>query len=168
MIKDIGFVSVISKEEAGSDYERRLAQDLYKVCETALFPKYGGMVSMLDLFYIYNKTRQTCLISPEELLAVCARFEQFGLKAKLTNYTGNIKIVESTSFDPDKDYELNYSRFFPDYSTGFTAEEVARRKGWPVVIVEINLNRAARQGKLAKADLIEGVKYYKNLFVALK
>jgi hypothetical protein len=65
ILKDIGFVSVISKEEAGRDYYRHLAQDLYSICTGTLFKKYGGMVSLLDLFYFYNMKRQMQLVSPE-------------------------------------------------------------------------------------------------------
>lgn len=68
ILKDIGFVSVISKEEAGRDYIRNLAQDVYGICANTLFKKYGGIVSLLDLFYFYNMKRQMQLVSPEELL----------------------------------------------------------------------------------------------------
>ena len=32
ILKDIGFVSVISKDEAGSNYFQQLAKDLYQIC----------------------------------------------------------------------------------------------------------------------------------------
>jgi hypothetical protein len=65
ILKDIGFVSAISREEAGSDYIRQLANDLFSICSTTLFKKYGGVVSLLDLFYFYNMKRQTQLVSPQ-------------------------------------------------------------------------------------------------------
>lgn len=64
ILKDIGFVSTLSKEEAGRDYYRHLAQDFYNICQNILFKKYGGIVPILDLFYFYNKKRQLQLISP--------------------------------------------------------------------------------------------------------
>ena len=74
ILKDIGFVSVISKDEAGRDYYRHLAQDFYNICQNTLFKKYGGIVPILDLFYFYNKKRQMQLISPDELLTACKQF----------------------------------------------------------------------------------------------
>jgi hypothetical protein len=50
---------------------------------------------------------------------------------------------------------------------GFTAEEIARRKGLPVLIVDIKLRNACRVGKLAISDRIEGIKYYKNLLFTI-
>ena len=74
ILKDIGFMPVYSKEEAGRDYYRHLAHDLYSICSATLFPKYGGMVSLLDLFYFYNMKRQMQLLSPEELYQACKQF----------------------------------------------------------------------------------------------
>lgn len=81
-------------------------------------------------------------------------------------YPNNIIMVESTSLDEKKDYEENYAKFFKDYSEGVSADEVARRKGLPVSIVEIKLKKACRKGRLAVANRIEGTKYYKNLLMA--
>lgn len=64
ILKDMGFVSVISKDEAGKDYYRQLSRDLFQVCQGSLFKNYGGMVALLDLFYFYNKKRQLNLLSP--------------------------------------------------------------------------------------------------------
>ena len=58
ILKDIGFVSVVSKEDLGRDFLRHLSQDLYSICVNTLFKKYGGMVALLDLFYFYNMKRQ--------------------------------------------------------------------------------------------------------------
>jgi hypothetical protein len=44
---------------------------------------------------------------------------------------------------------------------------VARRKGLPVAIVDIKLRQACKVGRLAVADRIEGIKYYKNLLLTV-
>jgi len=93
ILKDIGFVSVISKDEAGSGYIRQLASDLYKICSGVLFKTFGGMVPLLDLFYFYNKKRQIELVSPEELLEACSMFQKLGFQAKLVQYPNNIKMI---------------------------------------------------------------------------
>jgi hypothetical protein len=64
ILKDMGFVSVISKDEAGKDFYNQLARDLFQVCQGTLFKNYGGMVALLDLFYFYNKKRTLNLLSP--------------------------------------------------------------------------------------------------------
>ena len=167
ILKDMGFVSVIEKDEAGKDFYRKLAKDLYHVCEQSLFKSFGGVVALLDLYYFYNKKRQMNLLSPEEMLKACEMFEKCGLNAKLVRYPNNIILVESTTFDANADFENNYAKYFADYKVGYTAEEIARRKGLPVAIAEIKLKQACKTGKLASADRIEGVKYYKNMLLSV-
>jgi ESCRT-II complex subunit VPS36 len=99
ILKDIGFVNVVSKDEAGRDFIKHLANDLFQICQNTLFGNFGGMVPLLDLFYFYNKKRQMELVSPDELYQACQQFQNFGYKAKLVEYPNNIKMVESTSFD---------------------------------------------------------------------
>ncbi len=71
ILKDMGFVSVIEKDESGKDFYRKLANDLYQVCTSTLFKNFGGVVALLDLYYFYNKKRQMNLLAPEEMLKAC-------------------------------------------------------------------------------------------------
>lgn len=123
------------------------------------------MVPLLDLFYLYNKKRQTCLIAPEELLKACNEMEKMGLAAKLVTYKGNIKMLESTMFDANSDFEKNFSQFF-SFEKGVGADEISKRKGLPIVVVQIKIENALRRGRIVKDDRIEGVKYYNNMILA--
>lgn len=122
ILKDMGFVSVISKDESGQNFFRDLAKDLYQVCQNTLFKNFGGMVSLLDLFYFYNKKRQLNLLSPQEVLKACELFPQLGFQAKITKYSNNIVMIESTSFDADKDFQQNYAKYFQDWKVGYSSE----------------------------------------------
>ena len=123
------------------------------------------MVSLLDLFYFYNMKRQMELVSPEELYQACLLFEKLGLHAKLVSYPHNIKIIESTSFNQNQDFEDHFRQYFQDYKEGQSAEHIARKKGLPLAIIEIKLQRAVKKGVLAVDKRIEGIKYYKNLLL---
>lgn len=167
ILKDMGFVSVISRDEEGKDYYHKLATNLYEVCQTTLFKNFGGMVALLDLYYFYNKKRQMSLLSPEELLKACELFPSLGFSARVVHYPNNIVLLESTTFDAAADFEQNFAKYFTDYVTGYSSEEIARKKGLPVAIVDIKLANACRAGKLAASDRIEGLKYYKNLLLTI-
>jgi hypothetical protein len=56
------------------------------------------MITLLDLFYIYNKKRPTALITPDDLLNSCQLFENLNLEAKVVTYPNNVKVVESSIF----------------------------------------------------------------------
>ena len=133
-----------------------------------MFKNFGGVVALLDLYYFYNKKRQFNLLSPEEMLKACELFPRMNLNAKVVRYPNNIILIESTTFDAQADFEKNYAKYFQDYETGQTADEIARRKGLPVSIVEIKLKQACKNGRLAMADRIEGIKYYKNLMLTVR
>ena len=89
------------------------------------------------------------LVSPEELLKACESFQKYGFKAQLVTYPNNIKVIESTSFNPEQDFEANFREFFKDIHHGCSADEIARKKGMPLAIIEIKLKKAARRGTLA-------------------
>ncbi len=94
-------------------------------------------------------------------------FPSLGLNAKIVRYPNNIILIESTTFDANADFEENYAKYFKEFTDGYTAEEIARRKGLPVAIVDIKLRQACKSGKLAVADRIEGIKYYKNMLLKI-
>ena len=94
-------------------------------------------------------------------------FEKLGLHAKLVTYPNNIKVIESTSFDQEKDFKDHFDQYFQDYTTGRSAEELSRKKGIPLAIIEIKLKKAVRRGLLAIDSRIEGVKYYKNILLTI-
>lgn len=77
-------------------------------------------------------------------------------------------MIESSNFDAEKDFKEHFSQQFNSFQQGFSAEEVARKKGLPLVIVDIKLKNAVKKGWLAVDDRIEGVKYFKNLLMNLK
>jgi hypothetical protein len=107
------------------------------------------------------------LLSPEELLKACELFPSLSFKAKVVHYPNNIVLLESTTFDAAADFEENFAKYFTDFATGYSSEEIARKKGLPVAIVDIKLGNACKAGKLAASDRIEGLKYYKNLLLTI-
>lgn len=125
------------------------------------------MVPLLDLFYFYNKKRQTCLIAPEELLQACTEMQKMGLGAKLVTYNGNIKMLQSTSYDLSADFQNNFSQFL-GFQQGVSADQISKRKGLPLVVVQIKLDNALKRGRVVKDDRIEGVRYYNNLILSAK
>lgn len=121
---------------------------------------------MLDLYYYYNKKRQTCLISPEELLKACRKMEGLGLKARIVDYPNNVRMLESTVYDSRADFEKNYMPFFIN-GRGTQVAEISRKRNIPAAIVQIKIDQAVREGRLAKDDRLEGVRYFENLILMM-
>ena len=87
-----------------------------------------------------------------------------GLAARLVTYKGNIKMLESTMYDANSDFENNFSQFL-SFDRGVGVDEISKRKGLPLVVVQIKLDNALKRGRVVKDDRIEGVKYYNNLIL---
>ena len=90
--------------------------------------------------------------------------EKMGLAARLVTYKGNIKMLESTMYDANSDFENNFSQFL-SFDRGVGVDEISKRKGLPLVVVQIKLDNALKRGRVVKDDRIEGVKYYNNLIM---
>lgn len=125
------------------------------------------MVPLLDLYYLYNKKRQTCLISPEELIKACQQFEKMGLGARIVEYPNNVKMIESTTFDPVSDFEKNFMKYFAQ-CTPVKPDDISRKRNIPVVIVQIKFDQALKRGRIVKDDRIEGVRYFENLILSMQ
>ena len=73
--------------------------------------KFGGIISLIDIYYFYNKKRQTglhlyialwakkkffiALIAPEEIIKACERFPIIGAPLKLVTLDSGVKVIES-------------------------------------------------------------------------
>lgn len=167
ILDEMGFVSTITKEEAGKDYYKQEARNIFQICHEVLFRQWGGMVSLLDLYYFYNKKRQTCLISPEELLKACEQMPALGLNARVVAYSNNCRMLESTTLDPVADFEANYKQFFEN-AAAVKPEEISRKKNVPLVVVQIKMAQALKRGRILKDDRIEGLRYFDNLILSGK
>lgn len=55
----------------------------------------GGIISLLDIYYYFNKKRSLSLLSPEEIITACSCFNEIKFPAKIVVYDG-IKVIESS------------------------------------------------------------------------
>lgn len=62
--------SMITKKTAGSSYLNQLAEDISKVL-SKIIGKFKGIITLMDLFCIYNRARGTDPISPVDLHDAC-------------------------------------------------------------------------------------------------
>lgn len=68
------------RDEAGERYIDEISRQIYTMC-TELFQKIGGIITLIDIFYFFNKKRATSLVSATEISQACDRFQHLGLHA---------------------------------------------------------------------------------------
>eukprot|EP01017_Pseudomicrothorax_dubius_P025528 TRINITY_DN2768_c0_g1_i1.p1 TRINITY_DN2768_c0_g1~~TRINITY_DN2768_c0_g1_i1.p1 ORF type:complete len:153 (+),score=53.98 TRINITY_DN2768_c0_g1_i1:66-524(+) len=142
-----------------------LAKQINQLCvQTGYLEKNGGMVSLIDVYFYLNKIRGTALISPSDLMMAAQKFQRLGFEMKVTTLEGNVKVIQSTNFNQDADFEKNVRKFV-DERQGVLAETLARKSGISLLIARFKLEEGARRGKLCLDNSIEGQRYYLNILL---
>lgn len=77
MLMDLGALnaSLITKQASGNKYFTELAKDLAKILEK-IIEKFKGIITLMDLFCIYNRARGTDPISPQDLYQACCNLSK--------------------------------------------------------------------------------------------
>jgi ESCRT-II complex subunit VPS36 len=60
-----------------------------------MLEKVGGVMTLLDVYCLYNRARGTDLISPEDIYIACTKFAQLGLRLALKEFESGVKVIES-------------------------------------------------------------------------
>jgi ESCRT-II complex subunit VPS36 len=70
-----------------------------------VLPKTGGMMTLIDLYYYYNRIRGKEVVSPDDILQATQCFPSFNSAVKLEVVGDNLKVVKLLSFSDEQDYE---------------------------------------------------------------
>jgi ESCRT-II complex subunit VPS36 len=85
----IGIVNPVTKASAGTktEYHAMLAEQLAEfLLSRGLLARFGGTLTLTDVYAIFNRARGTELISPHDLLTVCALLQPMGLGLLLRRF----------------------------------------------------------------------------------
>ncbi|KAI9209401.1 EAP30/Vps36 family-domain-containing protein [Polychytrium aggregatum] len=160
---DLGIQNPVTKDIVGDSYIKELAFEIAGFLQKVL-PKYGGMLSLADLYCLYNRARGgTALISPEDLNKACSSFEAHLLPFVLRKFDSGLLAVHSRQFT-DRMGAEQVHRWIQESAHGLTATELALRHGMSPILVKEQLLAAEKQGLVCRDDTIEGIRFYSNVF----
>jgi ESCRT-II complex subunit VPS36 len=77
-------------------YHQELARELSDFL-SAILDKAGGMMSLVDIYCMYNRARGIALISPEDLYKACHQLERCQLPQRLKAFESGLLVVHSGS-----------------------------------------------------------------------
>ena len=158
--------SPVTKQSAGSQYHSELAKQLVDYLEVPLETN-GGMMSLTDVYCLFNRARGTELISPEDLLESAKLWEELGLghKVKLKRFESGVVVVEKGGYnEEEKSREMERVIKEKGRGGGMTAVEVAKEMGVGVGLAKEQLKRAEEMEVLCRDESFEGLVYYLNFF----
>jgi len=160
-----------------SELSRNLAEFLTDDARGVL-KKAGGIVSLVDLWAIFNRARGGVeLVSPLEFEKAARLWEDLKLPVRLRTFKSGVMVVQSRDrtdettirallswlrdlheFPPEKEVSWDWREF----GRGVTALDAAERFGWSIGVAEEELEMAEERGVLCREEGIEGLKFWEN------
>ncbi|KAH8205574.1 hypothetical protein TruAng_000280 [Truncatella angustata] len=160
-----------------SELSRNLAEFLTDDARGVL-KKAGGIVSLIDLWAMFNRARGGVeLVSPNDFEKAARLWEKLKLPVRLRTFKSGVLVVqgrdrtdESTikallawlrdlhDIPPDREVPWDWQEF----GRGVTAQDAAERFGWSIGVAEEELEMAEERGVLCREEGIEGLKFWEN------
>ncbi|CAB9530141.1 protein sorting-associated protein 36 (Partial), partial [Seminavis robusta] len=107
MMENMGMTSALSRQNyrggtsssgVADDYTTTLARQLADFLRPRL-KACGGLMTLTDIYCIYNRARGTNLISPEDLLDAAGCMKSLRLGMSERTFPSGVKVVQSDNFD---------------------------------------------------------------------
>ncbi|KAL8905524.1 MAG: hypothetical protein Q9207_002586 [Kuettlingeria erythrocarpa] len=160
-----------------SELSRNVAEYLTDDAK-GILRKEGGIMSLVDLWAVFNRTRGGVeLISPADFEKAARLWDKLALPVRLREFKNGLLVVqrhdwtddktiarllawlqESHVLAPNTDVAWDWARF----GSGVTAQEAAIRFGWSIGVASEELEMAEEKGALCREAGVEGIKYWEN------
>ncbi|KAI1079112.1 Vps36-domain-containing protein [Whalleya microplaca] len=160
-----------------SELSRNLAEFLTDDARGVL-KKAGGIVSLVDLWAMFNRARGGVeLVSPNDLEKAARLWGKLRLPVRLRTFKSGVMVVQSRDqtdestikallawlrdlhdIPPDREVPWDWQEF----GRGVTAQDAAERFGWSIGVAEEELEMAEERGVLCREEGIEGLKFWEN------
>jgi ESCRT-II complex subunit VPS36 len=186
MLSNMGMTSALSRQQfrgsAGStassssgggevfdDYTQTLARQLADFLRPKL-PAAGGLLTLTDVYCLYNRARGTNLISPEDLLDAVACMKSLSLGMSQRQFPSGVSVIQSDEFDDVvmaqklKDLALQHYNPSTVDTSGLTALEVSRALHISALLAHEQLLESEKMGYLCRDETLETTRFFPNLF----
>jgi len=125
----------------------------------------GGVITLVDLWAIYNRARGIELISPSDLEKATGLFEKLKLPVRVRRFRSGLLVVqEARSSDTETVRRIMEWVAGPGWGRAVTAAQAAERFGWSIGVAAEELEMAEERGALCREVGVEGVRFWKNWF----
>jgi ESCRT-II complex subunit VPS36 len=150
---------------------------------TGVLRKAGGVMSLVDLWAIFNRARGGVeLVSPMDFEKAARLWEKLRLPVRLRQFKSGVLVVQASdrtdektikallnwlkdlhSFPPEKEVPWDWQEF----GIGVTARDAAARFGWSIGVAAEELEMAEERGFVCREEGIEGLKFWENWIMSL-
>ncbi|KAK9478060.1 EAP30/Vps36 family-domain-containing protein [Lipomyces japonicus] len=171
--KALGLSSpIVVREMAGNGgdniFYAELARHIAEFLDSGVLVREGGILTLFDLFALYNRARGISLISPTDFYNACETIETLQLPFRLRKFRSGVVVVREAYFSDEKINNLIMTWLRDESQSrgvhvGVTAHEVNQKFGWSVTVGEEELDILDESARLCRDITVEGTRFYENL-----
>lgn len=165
ILQDIGILSPVTKLSAGRQYYQLLSRQVADLLhEKDRIRRLGGVVSLTDLYCLYNRARGTELVSPDDLLQAVRLMESLRLGLKLRSFSSGVLVLQDDSLSDETmcNRLLEFAVQNPD--TGINPSMVASKFRLSILVAKEQLLFAETSQVLCRDDTLNGIFFFHNAF----
>lgn len=164
LLLSVGIVSPVTKESAGALYHQQLSRQLADFAKIPV-ERAGGMMNLIDIYFLFNRARGTELISPDDLLRACSLWEKFDVPVMLRTFDSGVMVIQSKSHsDVEVFNRIRSLVTTPDaLRSGVTASDAAMTLGIAPAMAKEHLLAAEGKGLLCRDVSPDGFRFFINL-----
>jgi ESCRT-II complex subunit VPS36 len=156
MLQDMGMASALPSS-ASIDYYETLARQLADFLSPKLV-KTGGIMTLTDVYCLYNRARGSNLISPDDLIKAVECFNHLQLGLRVKEFPSQVKVIMSSLWDEDEIARKLLAK------TPLTALQASRELKMSAMLATEALLAAERKGYLCRDVTLETTRFFPNRF----
>ncbi|KAK9450240.1 EAP30/Vps36 family-domain-containing protein [Limtongia smithiae] len=167
---------IVTREMAGAGtantFYAELARQLAEFLDNGVLSREGGILTLFDLYALYNRARGIDLISPKDFSHACGMFESLRLPFRLRKFRSGVIVIQEAYYSDETVCKMIIGfirqketlQDIRSHKVGVTAQDLNQQFGWSVMVAVGELQTAELSGKLCSDLSIEGARFYENLF----
>jgi ESCRT-II complex subunit VPS36 len=203
LLQNMGLITtkdmLTSSSSSTQTYQTQLSRTLAEYLtddSTSLLKKEGGIISLVDLYALFNRTRNGIeLVSPTDFHQAATLWEKLNLPIRLRRFKSGVLVVQGRdrtdektvaslltwlkdlhSIPPQLSSVSPASTASPQsitwdwqlFGRGVTAQEVAERFSWSVGVATEELEMAEERGALCREQGVDGVRFWENFLLQVE
>jgi ESCRT-II complex subunit VPS36 len=168
IMQNIGIVSPVTKFSAGRQYHEQLARQMADLLlQQGRLDRLGGMITLTDLYCLFNRARGTELVSPDDLLKAASLTQKLHLGLKLRIFDSGVKVIQADSHNEAAVGQRILALCTADThfeSTGIQASDLALQLNISLIVAKEQLLVAESHSFVCRDESTEGLYFFPNLF----